>query len=313
MEHINFDGQVAVITGAGGGLGRTYALELARRGAAVVVNDLGGNVAGEGASTSMADAVVEEIKADGGKAVANYDSVADSAGAEAIVQAALDHFGRVDIVINNAGNLRNAYIENVSDDDIDALHSVHFKGAMYVSRAAYRHMKAQGYGRILFTASAAGLFGNPDQVAYGAAKASQVGLTNLFALEGAAHGIKANALIPMAASRMAEKMDPEQLQQFVELNSAFGDAVTPEFITPLVVYLVSKNCTATKSIYSAVAGRYARVVIGLTKGWLGPRDTPAAVEDVAAHFDEVEDRSIIDEPSCLVNELELLAAHIRNR
>lgn len=311
MNQICFDGQVVVITGAGGGLGRTYALELARRGASIVVNDLGGNVDGIGHSVSRADGVVQEIREAGGNAVPNYDSVATSEGAESIVQAAVDNFGRVDVVISNAGNLRNAHIEDVTDVDIDAIHDVHFKGALYVSRAAFRHMKAQGYGRILFTASASGLFGNPDQVAYASAKASMIGLTNVFALEGETFGIKVNALLPMAASRMAEKMDPEQLQQFAELNDAFGSAVTPEFITPLVVFLVSKECQATKSFYSAVSGRFARVVIGLTKGWLGPRDQPASVEDVAAHFEEIEDSAVLDEPGNLVDELRILAKYVR--
>lgn len=311
MTSIRFDQQVAVVTGAGGGLGRTYALELAARGAAVVVNDLGGNISGDGSGTSMADSVVNEILAAGGKAIANYDSVADSKGANAIVQAALENFGRIDIVINNAGNLRNAYIEDLSDEDIDSLHAVHLKGSIYVSRAAYRHMKQQGYGRILFTASAAGIFGNPEQAAYAAAKSGMVGLTNVFGMEGEAHGIKTNALLPMAASRMAEKMDTAQLQQFAELNTTFGNAVTPDYITPLVVYLVSSECTANKSIYSAVSGRFAKVVIGLTKGWLGPRDAPASVEDVATHFGEIEDRSIVDVPYNLVDELKILAEHVR--
>ncbi|NKI15989.1 SDR family NAD(P)-dependent oxidoreductase [Spongiibacter sp. KMU-166] len=311
MTSIRFDQQVAVVTGAGGGLGRTYALELAARGAAVVVNDLGGNISGDGAGTSMADSVVAEILAAGGKAVANYDSVADSKGADAIIQTALDKFGRVDIVINNAGNLRNAYIDKLSDDDIDSLHSVHLKGSLYVSRAAFHHMKQQGYGRILFTSSAAGVFGNPEQAAYAAAKAGMVGLTNVFGIEGEAHGIKTNTLLPMAASRMAEKMDPAQLQQFAELNATFGNALTPDYITPLVVYLVSRECEANKSIYSAVAGRFAKVVIGLTKGWLGPRDAPASVEDVAAHFADIEDQTVVDEPCSLVDELQIIAKHVR--
>lgn len=311
MEQIRFDDQVAVVTGAGGGLGRTYALELARRGAAVVVNDLGSNVDGTGATHSMADTVVAEIEAAGGRAVANYDSVGTPDGGENIVATALEHFGRLDICINNAGNLRNAHIEDLTDEDLDALHTVHLKGAVHVSRPAFKLMKQQGYGRFLFTASAAGLFGNPEQAAYGSAKAAMIGLSNVFALEGEAHGIHSNVLLPMAYSRMAEKMDAGQMERLAEINSAFGEAVTPEFITPLVIYLVSRGCPATRAAYSAVAGRYARLTIGLTQGWLGPRDKPASVEDVASHFADIEDRSVIDEPGSLINELEIIARHIR--
>ena len=219
MGNVRFDGRVAIVTGAGGGLGRTYALDLAQRGAAVVVNDLGGTFDGKGSSTSMADTVVEEIRAAGGKAVASYDSVATAAGGEAIVQKAIDAFGRVDVLINNAGTLRNAPLDTLPDSTLDAMLEVHLKGAFYVTRPAFRRMKAQRYGRILFASSAAGIFGNDDQSAYGAAKAGTVGLMNVLSQEGKAHGVFCNALLPTAASRMGEAMSPELMQASIEIVS----------------------------------------------------------------------------------------------
>lgn len=210
---ISFDGRTVIVTGAGSGLGRWYALELGKRGAAVVVNDLGTSIRGDGQSHSAADAVVDEIRAAGGKAAASYDSVATSAGGEAIIATALRAFGRVDAVINNAGTLRNASFESLTDEIIDAMIDVHLKGAFYVTRPAYRLMKAQRYGRIVFTASSVGVFGNETQTAYGAAKAGLIGLMQSLANEAVPHGVNVNVILPTGATRLAAAMDPESNQK----------------------------------------------------------------------------------------------------
>ena len=291
MSQVRFDNRVAIVTGAGGGLGRTYAIELAKRGAAVVVNDLGGTFDGRGSSHSMADNVVNEIKQAGGKAVASYDSVATPAGGEAIVAKAVEAFGGVDVLINNAGTLRNAPFHELPDATLDAMIEVHLKGAFYVTRPAYRIMRERKYGRILFASSAAGMLGNDEQSAYGAAKGGLVGLMNVLSQEGRAHNVFCNALLPTAASRMGEGMAPWQMEQFGALYTPvadkIGNSMTPEFVTPLVVYLVSEACRSTHALYSATMGRYARVFIGMSAGWMGPRDKPVSVDDVAAHFDQI--------------------------
>ena len=308
---LRFDGRVAVITGAGGGLGRGYALDLAARGAAVVVNDLGGSFDGRGSSTSMADAVVEEIRAKGGKAVASYDSVSTSTGGQAIVQCALDHFGRIDALVSNAGTLRNAPFDELADDTIDAMLQVHLKGGFNVSRPAFRAMKQQGYGRIVLASSAAGVLGNEQQAAYGAAKAGLVGLMNVLSLEGAAHGIKANALLPTAMSRMAAAMDPKMLEGvgalYASLGDKLGNTADPAFVTPLVTYLCSEACASSHGIYSATLGRYARVFVGMARGWVGPRDAPPSAEDIAAHWAEVCDERGAEQPDSLLREFEMVA------
>jgi NAD(P)-dependent dehydrogenase (short-subunit alcohol dehydrogenase family) len=206
MSEIRFDGRVAIVTGAGGGLGRTYALELARRGARVVVNDKGGAADGTGSGSSMADAVVKEIREAGGSAVASYDSVSTPEGGSAIVKTAVDAFGRVDVVINNAGILRDKTFAKLEPENLEVVLDVHLKGAFFVSQPAFRLMKEQGYGRFLFTASNAGIFGNFGQTNYGAAKMGLVGLSNVLALEGAKNGITSNVLAPMARTRLTESL-----------------------------------------------------------------------------------------------------------
>lgn len=223
MQKVSFAGRVAIVTGAGGGLGREYAHELARRGARVVVNDLGTTADGSGSPSRMADDVVAEIRAAGGTAQANYDSVATPGGGKAIVAAALDAFGRVDVLINNAGILRNAALEQLSDSTLDAMLEVHLKGAFYVTRPAFSLMKTQGYGRILFASSAAGVFGNAEQGAYGAAKAGLIGLMNVLSHEGRPHGVLCNALLPTAESRMSEHMPAAQLEEFGALYRSAGE------------------------------------------------------------------------------------------
>ena len=277
-EPITFDGRVAIITGAGGGLGRTYALELARRGARVVVNDLGGAVDGTGASSSAADNVVEVITAAGGEAVANYDSVSTRDGGEAIVQAALDAFGTVDIVINNAGILRDKSFSKMEMSEVEAVIDVHLKGAFYVSSPAFKVMRDNAYGRFVFTSSASGLFGNFGQANYGAAKAGLVGLTNVLSIEGAKHNIKANAIAPIAKTRMTE-----------DLLGPFADMVLPEQVTPMVVYLCSEANEHTHEIFTVGGGRYGRVFIGTNQGWFAGSGQIPSVEDIADNLDEIRD------------------------
>ena len=306
MNEISFEGRVAIVTGSGGGLGRGYAIDLARRGASVVVNDLGTSAVGEGSSHRMADQVVEEIRAAGGKAAPSYDSVATPAGGEAIVATAMKAFGRVDVLINNAGTLRNAPFDELPDSTIDAMIEVHLKGAFYVTRPAYRIMKRQRYGRIVFASSAAGIFGNDEQAAYGAAKAGLVGLMNVLSLEGKPHGVLCNALLPTAESRMAVSMSEAQMKEaaalFTEAGPYVGNTVTPPFVTPMVVYLASEACTSTHAIYSATMGRYARVFVAASDGWVAPRKEPPRAEDIATHFDEIANRERFCVPESLMDE-----------
>jgi len=241
MTPLRFDGRVAIVTGAGGGLGRAYALLLASRGARVVVNDLGGSTAGEGQGSRAADKVVEEIRGAGGEAVPNYDSVEDG---EKVVQGALDNFGRVDILINNAGILRDKSILRLSDNDWDLVHRVHLRGAFQTSRAAWPHMKKNKYGRIVMTSSVAGLFGNFGQANYSAAKLGLVGLSNTLALEGARSGIQSNVIVPMAASRLTKDILPPDMLE----------SLGPEHIAPVVAWMCHEQCTDTGMVIEAMGG-----------------------------------------------------------
>lgn len=279
-EPISFDSRVAIVTGAGGGLGKTYALELARRGARVVVNDLGGAVDGTGESSSAADLVVGEITEAGGEAVANYDSVSSEEGGKAIVQTALDVFGTVDIVINNAGILRDKSFTKMTMPEVEAVIDVHLKGGFYVSSPAFKVMRENAYGRFVFTSSASGLFGNFGQANYGAAKAGLVGLSNVLAIEGAKYNIKSNAIAPIAKTRMTE-----------DLLGPFADAVAPEQVTPMVVYLCSEANEFSHEIFTVGGGRYGRVFIGTNRGWFAGNDEVPSVETLSDHLDEIRDIS----------------------
>lgn len=308
---LDFHGQAVIVTGAGNGLGRAYAHEFAARGAAVVVNDLGVTYDGYNESRSAADTVVAEITAAGGTAVASYDSVAVSDDASKIVQLAMDHFGRLDAVVNNAGILRNAKLIDLPDNDLDALVDVHLKGAFYVSRAAMEIMKMNSYGRLLFTASGSGVYGCQEQSAYGAAKAGLIGLMNVAALEGKADNILVNTIMPVAAvTRMSGDYDEQAMAVYHELFTPFEDAITPEFITPLVIYLSSRLCQSTKCIYSASGGRFARVFIGTGNGWYGPRNKPARAEDIATHFSKINDCTGWIEIADLLDEAREIGRHI---
>jgi NAD(P)-dependent dehydrogenase (short-subunit alcohol dehydrogenase family) len=291
MADLGFDGKVAIITGAGGGLGRSHALDLARRGALVVVNDLGGSVDGTGSGTTAAQAVVDEITAAGGDAVANYDSVATPEGGRAIVQTALDRFGQVDILINNAGILRDASFKNMGPDNVNPVLDVHLRGAFHVSQPAWEHMRAQSYGRIVNTSSGAGLFGNFGQTNYGAAKLGLVGLTRVLAVEGAKNNIKVNAIAPVAKTRMTE-----------DLLGPIADKLLPESVTPLVVFLAHEDCPVTGEIYTLGGGRVARVFLGVTKGIVDPKLTAEAVRD---RFAEIRDEEGYEVPASMNDELRL--------
>jgi NAD(P)-dependent dehydrogenase (short-subunit alcohol dehydrogenase family) len=281
---IDFSGQAVVVTGAGRGLGRVYATELARRGASVVVNDLGGTMGGEGSDAAVADQVVDEITAAGGVAVASHDSVDSAEGGQAIVQTALEHYGRLDAVVSNAGIFNSIPFEELTVDDWRRMLRVHLDGAFYLAQPAYRVMKSQGYGRLVFVASSAGMFGQHMEAHYAAAKTGLVGLTNVIALEGAPHGILANTVLPFGLSRMVTETlgDTPALEE-----SGFFKAIRPELVAPIVVFLASRACELSHQNYSACGGRVARVFIGLGEGWLAEPDSSVTADDIAAHLGEI--------------------------
>lgn len=277
---VDLSDRVAIITGAGGGLGRSHALLLARLGAAVVVNDLGGSVRGEGASSSAADAVVEEVRSAGGVAVADYNSVATPEGGAAITARAVEEFGRVDIVVNNAGILRDRSFSNMEPSDLVPVVDVHLEGAFYVTRPAFLQMKQQQYGRIVLTSSASGLFGNFGQSNYGAAKMGLIGMMNVLKLEGAKYGINVNAIAPIAKTRMTE-----------ELLGDRADRFDPESVSPVVAFLSSEECTLTGDVWSVGAGSVSRVFIGLCDGYFksSEKEGPLTADDVAEHVRDIRD------------------------
>jgi NAD(P)-dependent dehydrogenase (short-subunit alcohol dehydrogenase family) len=281
---IDFHDQVAIVTGAGRGLGRLYALELARRGAAVVVNDRGGTMHGAGSDSSVAEEVVDEIRREGGKAVASYDSVDSPEGGKAIVDTAVEAFGGLDAVISNAGIFNSIPFEDLTVDDWRQMLSVHLDGGFYVSQPAYRHMKDNGGGRFVFISSSAGMFGQPMEAHYASAKKGLVGLSNVIAIEGAAHGILSNTVLPTGFSRMVTETVGDE--KFLA-ESGFMRAIRPELVVPLVVFLASRACDFTHRNYSAAAGRYARVFVGLGRGWLVDGDYAPTADDIATHLEEV--------------------------
>jgi NAD(P)-dependent dehydrogenase (short-subunit alcohol dehydrogenase family) len=295
MSEIRFDDRVAVITGAGGGLGKTYALELGRRGARIVVNDLGGSADGTGGGSSMADATVKEITEAGGTAVANYDSVATPEGGEAIVKTALDNFGQVDIVINNAGILRDKTFVKLAPPDLKAVLAVHLEGAFYVSQPAFRVMKERGYGRLLFTASTAGVFGNFGQSNYGAAKFGLVGLSNVLSIEGKKYNINSNVIAPIANTRLTK-----------ELLGGLADSLEPEQVTSLVCYLVSEECEITHELFSVGGGKFSRIFVGMAPGWAAGKGAKPSIEEVRDHMDEIRKQEGYSVPGSIGDEMKLL-------
>ena len=299
MADIGFDNKVAIITGAGGGLGREHALLLASRGAQIVINDLGGTVDGSGEGTEgPAHTTAKEINDLGGVAVADTNSVATPEGGEAIVQSAVDAFGKVDIVINNAGILRDKAFHNMTPDLLEPVLDVHLKGAFYVTRPAWKLMREQNYGRVINTSSNAGILGNFGQTNYGAAKMGLVGFTRVLAVEGARNNIKANAIAPIARTRMTE-----------ELLGPLAEKLDPSLVSPLVAFLAHEDCDVSGEIYSAAGGRIARMFIGLTHGYYNPELT---LEDVRDHWDEIRSEEGYITPSSLSDELQQVLAHFKS-
>lgn len=292
VTDLGFDGKVAIVTGAANGLGREHALLLASRGARVVVNDLGGSVDGTGADARPAGEVAKQISHAGGEAVANYDTVSTPEGGRAIVAAALDAFGRVDIVVNNAGILRDKAFHNLTPELLDPVIDVHLGGTIWVTKPAFEKMREQGYGRIVNTSSAAGLFGNFGQANYGAAKMGIVGFTKVLALEGARHNICANAIAPIARTRMTE-----------QLLGRAAEMLDPAFVAPVVAFLCHESCQLTSRVFSVGGGRVAEIFIGVTKGW---HDAGIDMEKVRDHLDEICDREGFVEPAQANDEIALL-------
>jgi NAD(P)-dependent dehydrogenase (short-subunit alcohol dehydrogenase family) len=277
VAELRFDGRVAIVTGGGRGLGRCYALTLAARGAKVVVNDAGGSLTGDGADAGPAAQVADEIVAVGGDAVANADSVATADGGEAIVAAALEAYGRVDVLVHNAGNVRRGSLREMSYEDFDAVVDVHQRGAFHLVRQVFPVMCDNGYGRIVLTSSIGGPYGNHDVANYAVAKAGVIGLSNVAAVEGAAHGVRSNVIVPAAVTRMAEGID----------TSAYPP-MGPELVAPAVGWLAHESCSVTGEIFIALAGRMARAVIAETPGVYRPSWT---IEDFAGQIDAIRDFS----------------------
>jgi NAD(P)-dependent dehydrogenase (short-subunit alcohol dehydrogenase family) len=278
LSELRFDDRVAVVTGGGRGLGREYALLLAARGAKVVVNDIGGSLTGEGEDIGPAQQVVDEIRSAGGEAVASTDSVATAAGGEAIIASALDHYGRVDVLVHNAGNVRRGSLKEMTYEDFDAVLDVHLRGAFHVVRPAFPRMCAQGYGRVVLTSSIGGLYGNHGVANYAAAKAGIIGLTNVVALEGAAEGVTCNAIVPGAVTRMAEGLDTSQYPP-----------MEPSLVAPTVGWLAHESCSVTGELFVAIAGRVARAFIAETPGVY---KADWSIEDVGEAIDAIRDDSV---------------------
>ncbi len=274
MDELGFDGKVAIVTGAARGLGREHALLLASRGARVVVNDTGGALDGEGTDIALAEAVAQEIRDQGGEAVADSHSVATAEGGEAIVQTALDVFDGIDIVVNNAGILRDKTVQNMTPDLLGPVIDVHLKGAFHVTRPAWIRMREQRYGRVVNTSSNSGILGNFGQTNYGAAKMGLVGLTRVLAAEGARYNIKVNAIAPLARTRMTQDL----------LGEALAPQLDPELVSPVVAWLVHEDVPVTGEVFTVGGGRVARFFIGMTPGYFNRQLT---LEDVRDHFAEI--------------------------
>jgi 3-hydroxyacyl-CoA dehydrogenase/3a,7a,12a-trihydroxy-5b-cholest-24-enoyl-CoA hydratase len=280
MTDVRFDGRVAIVTGAGGGLGRSHALLLAARGAKVVVNDLGGTLDGQGSSESAAQKVVDEIQAAGGEAVASFDGVDTAEGGAKIVQTALDAFGKIDVVVNNAGILRDVSFHKMTLDDWQAVLRVHLDGTFHVTHAAWPHLREAGYGRIVNTTSAAGLYGNFGQANYGAAKLGIVGLTKALAQEGAKKNIKANVIAPVAKSRMTETI----------LDESTLSKLEPSLVSPVVAHLASEGCEDSGQVYAVGGGYVSRVAVVEGAGTFFPGGalTPEQVAESWATINDLE-------------------------
>jgi NAD(P)-dependent dehydrogenase (short-subunit alcohol dehydrogenase family) len=312
---LRFDDQVAVITGAGGGLGKQYALLLAARGARIVVNDTGGSVTGDGSNTDAASVVAEEIRQQGGQAVADSHSVTSSEGGMAIIDTALGAWGRVDIVINNAGIVRDAPFEDMTPERFEPLVDVHLNGAFHVTRPAWKVMREQRYGRIVNTCSAAGILGAEGMSNYGAAKTGLIGFTRVLAAEGAGHDIKVNAIAPIAYTRMlAHSVDTTEKPEDPSAQAVLDDLVgqylqklDPALVAPVVAFLAHRDCSVSGEIYTVGAGHVARFFIGRTQGFYSPA---LSIEDVRDHLNEIRDEAGYTVPGGPADEMSELFATI---
>jgi NAD(P)-dependent dehydrogenase (short-subunit alcohol dehydrogenase family) len=301
----NFEGRVAIVTGAGRGIGRSYALLLADRGARVVVNDLGASMEGRGADAGVATAVAAEIVAGGGTAVADASDVASAEGARTLVARAVEQFGRLDVLVNNAGIIRWAGFPDADSDNLSSHLAVHTLGSFNTARAAWPHMVEQRYGRIVMTTST-GIFGLPTNVSYATAKAAVIGLTRSLTTAGAAHGIKVNLIAPAAQTRMAG-----QTADGVDASEA-GSPMSPDLVAPMVAFLAHEDCPVNGEIYTAGAGRFARIFIGSTVGYVHPTAEPT-VEDVAANWAAINDEAGYTVPADLIAWSEEFLAHLHPR
>ena len=278
MAEVTFENKTVIVTGGGNGLGKAYALDMASRGAKVVVNDLGGAVDGSGSGNTPADEVVNEIIANGGEAIANYDTVATKEGGESIVQTAIDNFGTVDAIVNNAGILRDKSFHKISIEDFNLVMSVHFQGTLNCTHTVFPIMREQNYGRIIFTSSSSGVFGNFGQSNYGSAKMAMVGLMNTLKIEGQKYNIHTNSITPVAYTRMTDGLLPDEV----------GESLQPRYVTPAVIYR-SGDEAPNGAIVSAGAGVYSRIFIHETDGvslGMGEEMTP---ENIAASWDSISD------------------------
>ena len=276
MSQLRFDNRVAIVTGAGRGLGRSYALLLASRGAKVVVNDPGGSVAGEGRDSGPAEDVVAEIRAEGGEAVACTESVATPRGGKAIVEAALDSFGHIDVLVHNAGIFRPVPFKDMNIDDFNDVIAVHQTGAVHVAHPAFQRMAAAGYGRIVLTSSICGLYGCPYNISYAVAKTGMIGLNNVIALEGAADGVKSNVILPAAITRMASDWDTSSYPPMSE-----------DQVAPMVAWLCHETCSVSGEMYAAIGGRMAQAYVSETRGVYDPAWT---IDKVAGQIGAIRDR-----------------------
>ncbi|OBF97553.1 short-chain dehydrogenase [Mycobacterium sp. 852014-52450_SCH5900713] len=314
---MRFDNQVVVITGAARGLGRQYALLLASRGARVVVNDTGGSVTGNGSNAEAAHVAADEIRRQGGEAVADDHSVTSPEGAEAIIDTALRTWGRVDILINNAGIVGDVPFEDMTADRLQPLIDVHLNGAFNMTRPAWRAMREQRYGRVLNTCSAAGILGAERMSNYGAAKTGLVGLTRVLAAEGAEHGIKVNAIAPIAYTRMlthsidaaGPQDDPAAKAVLNDLVGQYLQKLDPAQVAPVAAFLTHRECPVSGEIYTVGAGHVARFFIGRTKGFYDP---DLSIEDVRDHLDEIRDEAGYTVPGGPADEMAELFATITN-